>query len=66
MKIYKSKIDWWLGLLLVYPIYLSVASLIKEQWIYGFAGLAFVIGVVLFVSKTTRYIINDTQLIVKS
>lgn len=66
MKIYKSKVDWWLGLLLVYPIYLSVASLIKEQWIYGFAGLAFVIGVVLFVSKTTRYIINDTQLIVKS
>jgi hypothetical protein len=66
MKIYKSKVDWWLGLLLVYPIYLSIASLIKEQWIYGFAGLAFVIGVVLFVSKTTRYIINDTQLIVKS
>lgn len=66
MKIYKSKVDWWLGLLLVYPIYLSVASLIKEQWIYGFAGLVFVIGVVLFVSKTTRYIINDTQLIVKS
>ncbi len=66
MKIYKSKIDWWLGLLLVYPIYLSVASLAKEQWLYGFAGLGFVIGVVLFVSKTTRYIIKENQLIVKS
>ena len=66
MKIYKSKIDWWLGLLLVYPIYLSVASLIKGQWLYGLAGLAFVIGVVLFISKTTRYIIKENQLIVKS
>lgn len=66
MKIYKSKIDWWLGLLLIYPIYLSVASLIKGQWLYGLAGLAFVIGVVLFVSKTTRYIIKENQLIVKS
>lgn len=66
MKIYKSKIDWWLGLLLVYPIYLSVASLIKGQWLYGLAGLAFVFGVVLFVSKTTRYIIDENQLIVKS
>ena len=66
MKIYKSKIDWWLGLLLVYPIYLSVASLIKGQWLYGLAGLGFVIGVVLFISKTTRYIIKENQLIVKS
>ena len=66
MKIYKSKIDWWLGLLLLYPIYLSVASLVKEQWLYGFAGLGFVFGVVLFVSKTTRYIIDENQLIVKS
>lgn len=66
MKIYKSKIDWWLGLLLIYPIYLSVASLIKEQWIYGFAGLGFVIGVILFVSKTTRYTIEENHLIVKS
>ena len=66
MKIYKSKIDWWLGLLLVYPIYLSVASLIKGQWLYGLAGLGFVIGVVLFISKTTRYIIKESQLIVKS
>jgi hypothetical protein len=65
MKIYKSKIDWWLGLLLIYPIYISVISIVKGQLI-GFVGLGFVIGVVLFVSKTTRYIIEENQLIVKS
>ncbi|MDI1318108.1 PH domain-containing protein [Flavobacterium sp.] len=65
MKIYKSKIDYWLGLLLLYPIYLSVASLVKGQWMYGFAGIGFVVGVVLFISKTTRYIIKGNQLIVK-
>lgn len=66
MKIYKSKIDYWLGLFLVYPIYLSVASLVKGEWILGLAGLGVIVGIVLFVSKTTRYIIEENQLIVKS
>jgi len=65
MKTYKSKVDYWLGLLLVYPIYLSVASLIKEQWMYGFAGLTFVIGIVFFISKTTRYSIKGNHLIIQ-
>ena len=65
MKIYKSKIDWWFGLVLIYPIFLSVKSIICGQWI-GIAGLFFVIGLILLISKTTQYIINYNALIVKS
>jgi hypothetical protein len=65
MKVYKSKVDWWLGLFLIYPIYLFVTSIAKGQLI-GFVGLGSVTGIVIFVSKTTRYIIQDNELIVKS
>ncbi len=64
MNVYKSKIDYWLGLVLLYPIFLSITSIVEGKWI-GFVGLAFVLGVVLFISKTTRYILNENQLIVK-
>jgi hypothetical protein len=65
MKIYKSKIDWWWGLPLLYPLFLSVTSLIDGEWI-GFAGLGLIVGFVLFLSKTTQYIIDGNQLTVKS
>jgi len=65
MKVYKSKIDWWLGLFLIYPIYLFITSIAKGQLI-GFIGLGSVVAIVIFISKTTQYIIKKNQLIVKS
>lgn len=64
MKIYKSKIDWWLGLVLVYPIFRSFESILTGEWI-GYLLLALIVLFIVFVSKTTRYIINENQLIVK-
>ncbi|WP_396192331.1 PH domain-containing protein [Flavobacterium sp.] len=65
MKIFKSKIDWWFGLILVYPIFLSITALLEGEWI-GLLGLAGVVGFILVLSKTTQYIINENQLLVKS
>ena len=65
MKVYKSKIDWWFGLVLVYPIFVSIKSMLEGEWI-GLLGLGVVVGLILVFSKTTRYIINENQLIVKS
>jgi Bacterial PH domain len=65
MKIFKSKIDWWFGLILVYPIFLSITAILKGEWI-GLLGLVGVVGFILILSKTTQYIINENQLIVKS
>ena len=65
MKIFKSKIDWWFGLILVYPIFLSITALLEGEWI-GLLGLTGVVGFILILSKTTQYIINENQLVVKS
>ena len=65
MKIFKSKIDWRLGLILVYPIFLSITALLEGEWI-GLLGLTGVVGFILILSKTTQYIINENQLVVKS
>ncbi|MDN3676362.1 PH domain-containing protein [Flavobacterium paronense] len=64
MKIYKSKIDWWLGLVLVYPIFRSIASIMEGEWI-GYLGIVLCLLFIVFISKSTRYIIADNQLIVK-
>ena len=64
MKIYKSKVDWWLGLVLVYPIFRSVASIIEGDWI-GYIGIALCLLFIVFISKSTRYIISENHLIVK-
>lgn len=65
MKVFKSKIDWWFGLILVYPIFLSITAILKGEWI-GFLGLVGVVGFILILSMTTQYIINENQLVVKS
>jgi len=64
MKVYKSKIDWWLGLVLVYPIFRSIQSIIEGEW-YGYLGLLLTLLLIVFISKSTRYIITENQLIVK-
>ena len=65
MRVFKSKIDWWFGLILVYPTFLSIKAMLEGEWL-GLLGLATVVGFILFLSKTTQYIINENQLIVKS
>lgn len=65
MRVFKSKIDWWFGLILVYPIFVSIKAMVEGEWL-GLLGLAAVVGFILFLSKTTQYIINENQLIVKS
>ncbi len=64
MKIYKSKIDWWLGLALIYPIFRSIVSITKGEWI-GYLGIVLCFLIIVFISKSTRYIIAENQLIVK-
>lgn len=64
MKVYKSKIDWWFGIPLLYPIFLSITSIVEGKWT-GFIGFAFIIGVIIFMSKTTKYSIEGNQLTVK-
>ncbi len=64
MKIYKSKIDWWLGLPLVYPIFRSLQAILEGDWL-GYFGVLIIVALLLFVSKTTRYVISENQLTVK-
>ena len=64
MKIYKSKVDWWLGIVLVYPIFRSVASIIEGEWI-GYIGIVLCLLFIVFISKSTRYIISENYLIIK-
>ncbi len=64
MKVFTSKIDWWLGLLLVYPVFRSVVGMINGDAL-GYLGIVLIITIIIFSSKTTRYIINDTQLVIK-
>ena len=64
MQTYKSKIDWWLGLVLVYPIFRSIQSSIEGEWI-GYLGIVLCLLFIVFISKSTRYIISENKLIVK-
>jgi hypothetical protein len=64
MKIYKSKVDWWLGLVLVYPIFRSIQSILEGEWI-GCVGIVLCLLFIVFISKSTRYIISENHLIVK-
>ena len=64
MKIYKSKIDWWMSLVLVYPIFRSIVSIIEGEWI-GYFGILICFLFIFFISKSTRYIIEENQLTIK-
>ena len=64
MKVFKSKIDWWLGLPLLYPIFLSITDIIEGKWI-GYLLLISIVLFVVFISKSTKYIVNENQLVVK-
>lgn len=57
--------DWWFGLVLLFPIFFTGESILAGEWI-DIVVLGFVVGLILFLSKTTRYIINENILVVKS
>lgn len=65
MKIYKSKIDWWLGIVFLYPLFLGIQSIIEGKWI-GFLLFFGVLFFIWFISKTTSYTIKEDELQVKS
>lgn len=65
MKVYKSKIDYWLALPLIYPFYLSVCSMVKGEWI-GILVFFLLISLIAIVSFLTKYIVEDHTLIVKT
>lgn len=64
-KVYPSKIDWWLALVLIYPIYKGIQSMVNGEWL-GYLVIGIVVLVVVFFSKTTYYIIEGDKLTVKS
>lgn len=64
-KTYASKIDYWLGMTLLFPIYFAILALINRD----FNGLYVTLGTVFFVVfliKSTNYTIKADLLIVKS
>jgi hypothetical protein len=64
MKVFTSKIDWWFGLVLLYPIYRSIIGMINGDWL-GYVGIVLIAVLIVFFSKTTQYIVNDTQLVIQ-
>ena len=71
--VYKSKIDWWLGLLMAAVILISLVAGLKALSAYSpnatwnailIGGPGVVVPIVLLL--TTRYIITDNQLVVRS
>lgn len=65
MKIFKSKIDWWLLLLFLIPIYFGMLEVLKHNktgWIVIIGAIAFVV----FMYRSTYYIIEDSFLVVRS
>lgn len=64
MQVFKSKVDWWLGLPLIYPIFLSITSIVDDEW-YGYMGLFIIILLIIIASKVTKYIISENQLTIQ-
>ena len=53
-----------MSLVLVYPIFSSIVSIIEGELI-GYLGILLCFLFIFFISKSTRYIIEENQLIVK-
>jgi Bacterial PH domain len=64
MKVFTSKIDWWFGLVLLYPIFRSMVGILEGDWL-GYLGIVLIAVIIVFFSKTTQYIVNDTQLVIQ-
>ncbi|WNM20060.1 PH domain-containing protein [Flavobacterium capsici] len=65
MKIYKSKIDWWLIIPFLIPIYFGIIEVLKHNksgWLVIVATVAFVV----FMYRSTYYIIENNTLTVRS
>lgn len=73
VTVYKSKIDWWLGAILVIAMIASILAALKalsagtpnSAWTAALiGGLGFVLPLLTLLS--TRYVITEQQLIVRS
>ena len=53
-----------MSLVLVYPIFRSIVSIIEGEWI-GYFGILICFLFIFFISKSTRYIIEENQLTIK-
>lgn len=53
-----------MSLVLLYPIFRSVVSMIEGEWI-GYLGILMCFLFIFFISRSTRYIIEENQLVVK-
>lgn len=64
MKIYKSKVDWWLVVLILgifgYPI---VDGILMQEYMLSVV-FALVLVVFYFLSKMVKYVINENKLII--
>lgn len=64
MIIYKSKVDWWLVVLILgifgYPI---VDGILMQEYMLSVV-FALVLVVFYFLSKTVKYVINENNLII--
>lgn len=64
MKIYKSKVDWWLVVLILgifgYPI---VNGILMQEYMLSVV-FALVLVVFYFLSKMVKYVINENKLII--
>ncbi|HPW99017.1 MAG TPA: PH domain-containing protein [Flavobacterium sp.] len=65
MKIYNSKIDWWLIIPFLIPIYFGIVEVLnhnKSGWIVIVVTVAFVV----FMYRSTYYCIENNTLTVRS
>jgi len=72
MKWYRSKIDWWLGLILCVPPVVSITVCIAlalagdtSGLLVGFAMVLFVVGIYFGLVFPMRYGLDDTHLLVR-
>lgn len=65
MKKFNSKVDAWIFLVLSFPIFISLYSIIGGDYTGYFVLIGFIIFAVLLF-KTTIYSIDENNLIVKS
>ena len=62
MKIYKSKIDWWLVVVVFTPFLFGVYQAVREQrYGLGFLFLAILV-LIYYYFKSMKYVIKDTIL----
>jgi hypothetical protein len=63
-KKYYSKVNLWLTLIFIYPIYLGVLKLIEGNF-NGLFVLIIIVLLIIIITKTTSYTLKENSLIIK-